>query len=296
MACTSGMPSLLPPQPRRRDVRLRVRVAGVRGFGRRASKWRRAANGLSPSFVCAQLADCCCCCRERWLLMISGDTGTFGSCDSSYFYPALRSVTTTTRDEVRPAAWFIPETCRAPTPRAPPRLARSLAHGHVLGRAALSVLAGALLLCFWRFALPSDGSDAPVAERLTKVHQCQAGRGRACHRRGAPRRKVVKKRVLELATALKRLTTAAQKNSPTSSDGTGEHLGRAGGTGHEGVLALTEYCNSFVQAEALDALEAMQRDPRVGAGRLRSSRSSCPQSGPFDQLVCQVYGCLRRVR
>ena len=82
----------------------------------------------------------------------------------------------------------------------------------------------------------------------------------------APRRKVVKKRVLELATALKAAHDSGAEEQA-------QHLlmelanisDEQAALGHEGVLALTEYCNSFVQAEALDALEAMQRDPRVGS-------------------------------
>ena len=72
--------------------------------------------------------------------------------------------------------------------------------------------------------------------------------------------------MLELATALKAAHDSGAEEQA-------QHLlmelanisDEQAALGHEGVLALTEYCNSFVQAEALDALEAMQRDPRVGS-------------------------------
>lgn len=72
--------------------------------------------------------------------------------------------------------------------------------------------------------------------------------------------------VLQLATELKAAHAAGGR--PEARAALAELLRifrEQSDAGHEGMLALTEYCNSFVKADALDALDSLRRDDEAGA-------------------------------
>ena len=82
----------------------------------------------------------------------------------------------------------------------------------------------------------------------------------------AERRQEVRVSVLQLATELQAAHGAGKR--PEARAALAELLRifrEQSDAGHEGMLALTEYCNSFVKADALDALDALRRDDEAGA-------------------------------
>lgn len=149
-----------------------------------------------------------------------------------------------------------------------------------------ALFVGAIMLCyFYLYAFhnvdrpePEEPQAAPppppAAATAVTAYTVEATATRPTGRaaimeavaQSAERRKGVRLSVLQLATELQAAHAAGRR--PESHAALAELLRifhEQTDAGHEGMLALTEYCNSFVEADALDALDALRRDDEAGA-------------------------------